>query len=177
MQGNFVIDLCKLCGLVLLAGLLGIASNAMRHPSIPWSYLPKDARMAAAVASISRSPRLPNVDHKGSVEKCELAQVIAAVGEGQASIVDARPSLFYRMGHMPGAINVPREQFETAYMKYPDLALDKKRLVIIYCQSASCEDSTWVAKGLQALGHGKVSIFAEGWEAWQAAGQRVETGP
>ena len=177
MQSSFLIDLCKLCGLGVLAGLLGIASNAMRHPPIPWSYLPKDARMAAAVTSISGSPRLPTTDHSEAIEKIKLAQVVDAVREKRASVVDARPSLFYRMGHLPGAINIPREQFQTDYLKHPELARDKQRPVIIYCQTVSCEDSTWVAKGLQALGHRKVTIFAEGWDAWQAAGQRMETGP
>ncbi len=170
-----MIQLCKLCGLALLAGLLGVASNAMRQQPLPWNYLPKEARMAEAVASISGSPDVPIAESAAAFDQMNLEQVFAAVEEGQTLVIDARPPLFFKMGHLPGAINLPREQFQVAYLKYPELAQDKQRLLIIYCHSASCEDSKWVAKGLQALNHGKIVIFTEGWQAWQAAGQRVET--
>lgn len=177
MQSSISIHLRKLLGLALLAGLLGVASNAMRQQPLPWNYQPKETRMTEAVESISGSANVLVAESAAAFEQINLEQVFAAVEDGQALIIDARPPLFFQMGHLPGAINLPREQFQMAYLKHPELAHDKQRRLIIYCHSATCEDSKWVAKGLQALDHPKIVIFAEGWQAWQDVGQRVETGP
>ena len=51
---------------------------------------------------------------------------------------------------------------------------DKARPVIVYCSDEDCDDGKIVAKGLLALGHSQVSVYAGGWEEWAASGSPTE---
>jgi hypothetical protein len=48
----------------------------------------------------------------GSIPKIGLDKARQAFEQHQAWFVDARPKLFYQLGHIPGAISLPRAQFE-----------------------------------------------------------------
>jgi rhodanese-related sulfurtransferase len=56
----------------------------------------------------------------------ELRRLLAA---GQAVVIDVRPLEDYRLGHIPGAINLPLSQIESG--GYPKLPRDKR--LISYC--------------------------------------------
>ena len=86
--------------------------------------------------------------------------------------MDARESAFFEEGHIPRAINLPREEILRA-KTIRELA-DKARPVIVYCSEEDCEDGKIVAKGLLVLGHSKVSVYVGGWEEWAASRSPVE---
>jgi 3-mercaptopyruvate sulfurtransferase SseA len=86
-------------------------------------------------------------------------------------VFDARPEIFHRLGHIPAALSLPREDFENAYKTFQtELERDRTQPLILYCSSASCEDSTLVQKSLQALGYSNVAVFSGGWAEWQEKG-------
>ena len=86
--------------------------------------------------------------------------------------MDAREPAFFEEGHIPRAINLPRDSILRA--KFLGELSDKARPVIVYCSDEDCDDGKIVAKGLLALGHSKVSVFAGGWDEWAASGSPME---
>ena len=95
-----------------------------------------------------------------------------------ALILDARPEIFHRLGHVPGALSLPREDFEASFALHRNhLEADKGALVVIYCSGSSCEDSGLVRKALHRLGFTQISVFKGGWSAWTSAGLPEERTP
>lgn len=95
----------------------------------------------------------------------------AFVKEKRGLVLDARPENFYRFGHVPGALSLPRDEFEKGYTQLTKkLEANKRQPMIIYCSDESCEDSELVYKALTNLGYTQVSIFRGGWDAWTKAG-------
>jgi rhodanese-related sulfurtransferase len=89
-------------------------------------------------------------------------------------VIDARAPLFYRMGHVPGAVNLPREGFASFLERSGLLGKHKLRAVVVYCQSETCEDSRMVAESLRRVGFASVRVFSEGWRRWVESGEPVE---
>ena len=97
--------------------------------------------------------------------------------ESKAIILDARPALFYRVGHVPGARALSRETFETDYARQRAfLESHHEDRLVIYCSGDTCVDSRMVAAALQKLGYPHVLVYAGGWEEWQAAALPEEHG-
>lgn len=73
----------------------------------------------------------------------------------------------FAAGHLPFAVNLPLEGFsENAQRAWPNKAAS----VVVYCASASCQNSDIAARRLQSLGYQDVRIFRGGKAAWKAAG-------
>src|SRR5690606_30147899 len=88
---------------------------------------------------------------------------------GEGIVLDARPEVFHRIGHIPGALSLPREDFENAYASLKEvLEVDKEQIIVVYCSSMSCQDSELVRRALTALGYSRVAILTGGWAAWRA---------
>lgn len=104
-----------------------------------------------------------------------LADFRAYVKERLGLVLDARPEIFYRFGHVPGALSLPKDEFEKGYAKLKTtLESDMSQPIIVYCTDESCEDSEWVYQALTNLGYSQVSIFRGGWDAWTKAGYPEE---
>jgi rhodanese-related sulfurtransferase len=106
-----------------------------------------------------------------------LDQFHSAVDRKSALILDARPSVFFENGHVPGALNLARDDFAKDYRRLTGMlqsAHDKP--IIVYCSGGECHDSKLVANALLSLGFSNVSVFTGGWEAWSAAGLPASTG-
>lgn len=106
-----------------------------------------------------------------------LEEFHSAVDSKSALILDARPSVFFEQGHVPGAYNLARDDFAHDYRDLAGVlraAHDKP--IIVYCSGGDCHDSRLVANALLSLGFSNVSIFTGGWEAWSAAGLPASTG-
>ena len=68
----------------------------------------------------------------------------------EAVVVDARPEVFHRLGHVPGALSLPVKDFKASYAKHRSrLEADKRALVVVYCSNEACEDSTLVGEALK----------------------------
>ena len=101
----------------------------------------------------------------------------SAVESKSALILDARPSVFFGQGHVPGALNLARDDFAHDYRRLAGVlqaAHDKP--IIVYCSGGDCHDSRLVANALLSLGFSQVSVFTGGWDAWSAAGLPASIG-
>lgn len=110
-----------------------------------------------------------------SIVGIEVVQ--SALSAGGVVMVDARPDLFWELGHIPGAISLPRGDFEKAYPAHESVlraAAERGRPIILYCADRHCPDAGKLARMLEAKGFVNLMVFEDGWAAWEAAGMKVE---
>jgi ArsR family transcriptional regulator len=94
--------------------------------------------------------------------------------ERGALVLDARGWEFYKMGHIPGSLNLPMEDFENAFRKL-EPKLRGSYDIIVYCAGYGCEASHIVTRQLKEKGVHAV-ILNEGWPAWEDAGYPTREG-
>lgn len=158
----------------------GLAINQFRDTPLPLAYSPKTERMQEAVTKISREIAIPKFEGAANdafkadaaavryVDLSTFREIVEKKARG--IILDARPEIFHRLGHVPGAISLPREEFETSYNKQRFLLeKDKSQPIAVYCSSSSCEDSQMVADALIELAYTHVFVFKGGWNDWTGA--------
>lgn len=83
--------------------------------------------------------------------------------------VDVRSPGDYEVGHVPGAVNLPEEEFE---QRFPALRprLARAETIVVYCKSTDCGKSLWSAIRLHQAGLTQTSIYPEGWNEWSDSG-------
>ncbi len=164
-------------GVMLLAGiaiLAGIGINRTRPHPIPLTYQSPAQRLQAQLATLVTQVSSTPVE----IDEVSLADLRSQVAQKSVLVLDARPAEFYRMGHVPGALNLSREDFAADYARlHTVLASAKDRNVVVYCSGEDCKDSKMVANALVMLGFARVKIFKGGWPGWQEAGLPAEVGP
>lgn len=152
---------------------VGLVVNQFRDKPLSLVYQSKQERLEGAVARVVASSETPkqNVLSVSLPQNLSLDEFRAFVMEKHGLVLDARPEIFHRLGHVPGAISLPREDFEKSYANLRNkLDAVRDRPVVVYCSSNSCEDSELVQKALMNLGYARVAVFREGWAAWTQAG-------
>lgn len=161
-------------GLVaIVSALSGFAINQFRGTPLPFAYQPRAERIAQAATRLGAPA--PTETPTGDVEHIRLDRMASLVQEGGVLILDARASVFYKQGHIPGALNVSREEFEADYSRHREaLEKDKTRPIALYCADESCHDSELVAQTLIRMGYQKVLLFRGGWYEWTHAGMAEE---
>ncbi len=175
-------DLLTLGVLATICLGLGLAINQLRDQPLPLIYASKDDRMAQAVSRLApggpnpamaaqATPPASPVGIDDSPKVIGLAEFHAFVEAKRGVVLDARPEVFHRLGHVPGALSLPREEFEGAYAKQRVLLEPwREKEVAVYCSSESCEDSQMVADALAKLKFQRVMVFRGGWDEWTRAG-------
>jgi rhodanese-related sulfurtransferase len=91
-----------------------------------------------------------------------------------ALFLDARPVAFYGMGHIPGALPLPEDDFDRAFTGL-EARLRNTLDLVVYCSGYGCEASHIVARKLREKGV-HAAILHEGWPAWTEAGYPTKTG-
>jgi rhodanese-related sulfurtransferase len=110
---------------------------------------------------------------EGDVSLDEMKSISASRA---ALILDARPEIFYRLGHIPSALSLPRDDFEQQYRARQSLLQSHRdQVLVVYCSGGDCHDSQMVADALERLGYPHVRVFRGGWSDWQGAGLAEET--
>jgi rhodanese-related sulfurtransferase len=86
--------------------------------------------------------------------------------------VDVRSRFDYESGHIPGAVNLPDEEFEIVF---PTLQrrLERAEALVVYCKSTDCGKSLWSAIRLRQKGLQQTKIYPEGWNEWSTSGLPV----
>ena len=92
-------------------------------------------------------------------------------------LYDARPGFFYNLGHLPGAISLPKSADCDAQIIKREAeikaALAAKKTIVVYCTNLACPDARTVAIYLAGFGHSS-STLTGGWEAWKESGLPTE---
>ena len=113
---------------------------------------------------------------RGKVTSITFEDFFALQQAGNVLLIDARPVFFYNLGHIPGAINLPRGIDETTVRARDDQfkkAIVGGKTIVTYCTGTTCPDARKLAVQISILGH-PVSIFSGGWHAWNDAEMPTE---
>ena len=97
-----------------------------------------------------------------------------AEGKGDGVIIDLRKKNDFDKGHIPGAINLPFDQydgFEGNQVEFPGLSKDK--INYVYCYVLLCDLSKKAAKKFASLGY-PVKDIQGGFKAWEEHNYPVE---
>lgn len=89
--------------------------------------------------------------------------------KGGMVFLDCRTSKEFKMGHVPGAVNIPRGLLEFKVTKKIE---DKATPIIMYCKAGGrgCLATCTMCK----MGYKSVKNLDGGWMAWEKAGYPVE---
>lgn len=102
---------------------------------------------------------------------CELsvAEAKALFDKGGYLFIDCRTSKEFKMGHVPGAMNIPRGLLE---FKIDSKVEDKSAKIIMYCKTGgrSCLATCTLCR----MGYKNATSLDGGWKAWEKAGYPIE---
>jgi len=90
--------------------------------------------------------------------------------ERVAMVIDARPQVKYLEGTIPGAVNLPFQEWEKRKGLLP---ADKASTLIFFCGGLKCDLSHKSAAKARELGYTDVRTYAEGWPEWAEKSTRA----
>jgi len=178
---------CMRVGIIATGALcLGLLVNQFRDKPLGLVYQSKKQRLEHAVSKVGTQTQPTQTVSTGNsndelkpaneIKFIELDEFKALAESGNHLILDARPEIFHRLGHIPKALALPRDDFETYYEKHRSLMeSNKNQMLLIYCNGSHCEDSELLTTALQKLGYTNLVIFRGGWNDWEKANLPSET--
>jgi rhodanese-related sulfurtransferase len=125
---------------------------------------------SARLAEVDRLVETFLTDRVG-LEPITMAEVRRLLESGAVTLLDVRPELEYRQGHLPSARCIPVGELERRLAELPP-----DREVVAYCRGPYCVYADEAAQLLRRHGY-QVRRLVEGVPEWSAAGLPVETGP
>lgn len=160
--------------LLAIASLaVGLLMNRLSDRPLPIVYQTTEQRFDAELTTLVTAPPF-KIAPAATVG---LEEFHSAVESKSALILDARPSVFFEQGHVPGALNLARDAFARDYRQLaPVLKPATDKPIFVYCAGGDCHDSRLVANALMSLGFSNVRVFTGGWEEWSKARLPVSTG-
>lgn len=106
--------------------------------------------------------------HRDELEPVSAGELLDRLDKREVVLLDVRPELEYRAGHIAGALSAPVETLKT-YLR----RLSKRKEIIAYCRGPYCVFSDEAVELLREHGF-KARRLEEGYPDWQAAGMPVE---
>ena len=106
---------------------------------------------------------------KKTITEISVADAKKALDTGGYTFVDCRTAKEFKMGHIPGAVHIPRGMLE---FKVSKMLPDKNANIIINCKTGG--RSALATCTLCQMGYTNVNSLAGGWKAWVKAGYPIE---
>jgi rhodanese-related sulfurtransferase len=107
-------------------------------------------------------------DAKARIVEVAPDQAQKLLAGGGVTFLDVREPQEYNLGHVPGAVHVPRGMLEVKVEAL--IAHDAK--VVVYCAAGA--RSALAADTLQQMGYTNVSSLQDGFRGWAGSGGAVE---
>jgi len=130
----------------------------------------------AADADAPAFKKKPMLNGRGKVSSISLEQFFALQQSDKALIFDARPMFFYSIGHIPGAIHLPKGNCDELIHKRESeikSALADGKTIVVYCSGHGCPDARTVAMHISGFGY-PACVFSGGWDVWKESGMPTE---
>jgi len=106
---------------------------------------------------------------KARVQEVTVDQAEEAIREADV-LIDVREADEYAVGHVPGAVLIPRGLLEFRMSNTP--AMESRGLnIVLYCKTSG--RAALAACALHDMGYLNVRSIAGGFDAWAAAGKPV----
>ena len=106
---------------------------------------------------------------KKSICEVSVSEAKGFLDKGGYLFLDCREPNEYKMGHIPGALNIPRGLLE---FQIANKVPDKSTSIVMYCKTGG--RGCLAACTLCRMGYEKVMNMDGGWLAWEKAGYPVE---
>ncbi len=90
---------------------------------------------------------------------------------GGATLLDIREAGEFNMGHLPGAVHIPRGLLEFMVGNHPALQ-DPNKALVVYCKNGG--RSTLAADLLQRMGFENITMLEQGFDGWSEAKNEIE---
>ncbi len=97
-------------------------------------------------------------------------QVPSLVSRG-ATLLDIREAGEFNMGHLPGAVHIPRGLLEFMVGNHPALQ-DPDKALVVYCKNGG--RSTLAADLLQRMGFENITMLEQGFDGWSEVNNEIE---
>lgn len=154
--------------LLLISGSMALIFNTFSPNGIAlvgqWDT---DQGVVSAVA------RNNPVVHDIEIESVEVAKEL--FDAGQSVFVDARSLDAFNDGRIQGAYSLPIGTFEELIEQFFETHPFDTH-IITYCTGRECQDSHELAQFLMEIGYDNVSVFIDGYPAWEEKGLPTEKG-
>ena len=106
---------------------------------------------------------------KKNICEVSVSEAKGLLDKGGYIFLDCRTSKEFKMGHIPGAMNIPRGLLE---FKISKKIPDKNAKIGMYCKSGGrgCLATCTLCR----MGYKNVKNMGGGWKAWEKAGYPIE---
>ena len=152
----------------------GMVSRTREGTSVRYSIAGDDAlRLWLTLRDVSFA-RLAEVERAardylgGDVEEIGRAELIERMRDGQAVLIDVRPSNEFEAGHIDGARSIPLDELERRLAELPS-----DREIIAYCRGPFCAYAPEAVRRLTAAGRTARRLH-DGWPEWRLAEQNTD---
>ena len=153
-----------------LAGALAVALASCAKPA------PQEPVKPAPPATVKEKAAPAPPKPAGAITAISMENLYLLHQNNQVMLLDARPSFFYSLGHIQGAISMPsggsanhiklrEEEIKTS--------LAAGKTIVLYCTNAACPDARAVAANFSKAGYPS-SVLVGGYESWKESGLPVE---
>ncbi len=146
--------------ILLIAAVMAVAVNRLRP----------DGRLPLMVGR----PPAATAGQNDAGDSISLDQARKLFQQGAALFLDARSREDYLRGHIRGALSLPWQEVDDRIAAVGDL-LDEDKVIITYCDGASCTLSHHLARYLKDMGFARVRVLKNGWSLWRQNGLPVES--
>jgi rhodanese-related sulfurtransferase/biotin operon repressor len=125
-----------------------------------------------AAAQVTEVQRLVEqyLNRADELEAVSIAELRRRLATGDVVLIDVRPELEYRAGHIPGALSVPVEKLATVLRTLPH-----DKAIVAYCRGPFCLFSHEAVQKLRKKGF-QARRLKLGLPDWRFAGLPVEIG-
>lgn len=110
------------------------------------------------------------LDGRDALEPLTARELDRRLRSGRVTVIDVRPEIEYRAGHIRGALSVPLDRLEA---RIADIPAD--RPVVAYCRGPYCVFAVEAVEHLRREGYEALRLV-DGLPDWRAAGLPVEIG-
>jgi rhodanese-related sulfurtransferase len=105
---------------------------------------------------------------RDAVELLSATELLERLQQGRVVVLDVRPEVEYRAGHIEGAVSAPLEELEAVASTLP-----KRREIVAYCRGPYCVYADDAVRLLRARGL-RARRLDVGFPEWRRAGLPVE---
>jgi rhodanese-related sulfurtransferase len=108
--------------------------------------------------------------HREAMEAVGPEELLRRLDAGEVTLLDVRPELEHRQGHIPSARSIPVDELESRISELP-----KDSLVVAYCRGPYCVYADEAVELLTGRGF-RAARLEGGYPEWAAAGLPTEAG-
>jgi rhodanese-related sulfurtransferase len=105
---------------------------------------------------------------RGELERVSGEELMQRVRKGEVTVLDVRPELEYRAGHIPGARSVPLGELKRQLADLP-----KNREIVAYCRGPQCVMAIEAVELLRKRGF-RAQRMEQGVMDWRARGWKID---